>query len=124
MRLAALTLGGLAALAFSAASAEAGDGPAHRAQVTLAAHYGPGASVAIQEVRHGDRYRHHGPPRHHRHHGPPHHSYRYYQPYPWHPPVIAAPPRVHAPRPYEYRSPYRSYDFYYRSPGLSFGIGF
>ena len=139
MRIAALTLAGVVALALAVDSAQAGDGPRHAAQVTLAAHHGPSGPAVIHEVRnyghgshgysghgshgysgHGSRS-YYGHANHHGYHG--YHGYshssRYYRPYPVYPPVVVPVPV----RPPCYQ-PYPYHGLQYRSPSISFGIGF
>jgi len=125
MRTVGLTLAGLVALGLAAGTAQAGDGPKHPAQVTLAAQFGTVGLGTIHEVRHYGPHGYHGyaHPRYgHYRHGHPRHGYhyyphyvpRYYVPFPGHPPV----PTYR----YRYYSPYRG--FYYSGPHVSFGIDF
>jgi hypothetical protein len=148
MRIAALTLAGLVALALAVDSAQAGDGPRHAAQVTLTAHHGPSGPAVIHEVRnyghssrgsyghssrgsyghssrgsygHGSsgQYGHHDRHSGHGYQGYQGYSYRYYRPYPTYPPVVVPVP-VRPP----YYQPYPYHGLQYRSPSISFGIGF
>lgn len=133
MRTVGLTLAGLLALGLTAGTAQAGDGPKHPAQITVAAQFGTVGLGTIHEVNHSgwDGYPGHGYHGHgyhgHGYHGPIHHSHhdyphyvpryygpRYYGPYPVYPPV----PTYR----YRYYLPYRG--FYYSGPHVSFGIDF